>query len=157
MSTETYPTVNQIVPLYNVLLDHLSEKLVGYDYHEDMVAENGTVDSVCEDVLLGQVASRMKAKLTKYYDLTSDACTVATLLDPRQKAEYYEGGEESVKTITGVLKVVYDTDYRQFANELAPRADPSADTSSFRGKMFKRLKIDMSSQAMANEIDCVSG
>lgn len=65
--------------------------------------------------------------------------------------------EESVETITGVLKVVYDTDYRQFANELAPRADPSADTSSLRGKMFKRLKIDMSSQAMANEIDCVSG
>lgn len=82
MSSEKYPTLSSVVPLFNLLVDKL----------EDTVSNRSASD------FIKRGAEACKEKLLKYYRKTGwKECTV-TVLDPRFNLKYFKdnGWERSV-------------------------------------------------------------
>jgi Domain of unknown function (DUF4413) len=54
-------------------------------------------------------------KLNKYYDISSELCIIATVLDPRLKLNFYKAdvgtSAEDPKEILSYVKSFYDRDY----------------------------------------------
>jgi hypothetical protein len=54
-------------------------------------------------------------KLAKYYDISSELCTIATVLDPRLKLDFYRGDKnpsaENPAEIMSYVRSFYDRDY----------------------------------------------
>jgi hypothetical protein len=76
---------------------------------DSLITENTIVDKIHHAC----VASY--AKMKEYYDLTSDVYTIATVLDPRFKLDYYKTqsgeGEDSATDIKAVVNQVYQQSY----------------------------------------------
>ena len=79
MSKSLYPTLSQMVPYFDGILDHLQSALL------EFTALPGTEDT--EDILEGLRASI--SKLMKYFEISSVLAVLATVLDCRYKMEYY--------------------------------------------------------------------
>lgn len=97
---DTYPTLSLVAPMYNKLLGHLQAWMEmktkpGEPLHNSIVAA--------------------KAKITNYFNLTSDAFTICTVLDPRLGFKYYKGqgdtNQEEVDTIYATVNAVYQIYY----------------------------------------------
>jgi hypothetical protein len=65
-----------VVPIYNILLTNLESK---YNQEES-------------SAFLADAAKAAYCKLNKYYDISSELCTIATVLDPRLKLKFYKDG-----------------------------------------------------------------
>jgi hypothetical protein len=72
MSGERFPTLASVIPLFNILMDHLDD------------IETSTT---CE--LLRDAAAACLAKLKEYYNKTSPKQCMVTLLDPRFNFKYF--------------------------------------------------------------------
>ena len=85
MSSSTYLTLLLIVPLFNILLDHL---------------EN-TDEKINLDETIKEVAKECYTKLKEYYNKIDKTFLIATILDPRFKMHYYKNNkwEEYIDTI----------------------------------------------------------
>jgi uncharacterized protein YerC len=66
-----------VVPLYNQLLDHIQQKLNSMNDLDD---------------IYDAITACFK-KLENYYNISSEICTAATILDPRYKTSPYEDEE----------------------------------------------------------------
>ena len=112
-----------VVPLYNQLLDHVQEKLNSMNELDDMY------DAI----------TACFKKLENYYNVSSEICTAATILDPRYKTSPYEDDENpnsiDVKRITDQVELEFKTLYFM-ENNIANA--PSPNTSLFFKK--KRRK-----------------
>lgn len=100
---DTYPTINTVVPLYNELLDR--------------------VDRIChqrDKGIFGDMLSAAKSNLERYYDRTSEICTVATVLDPTLKFQYHAGssgaGHIPVTAVEAQVRKVYNDYADKFPN-----------------------------------------
>ena len=58
------------------------------------------ISSTEKSSALHRAAVACKDKLTAYYNVTSDACTIATVLDPRFKLAYYTADENSTDHVS---------------------------------------------------------
>lgn len=76
LSGQQYPTLSMVVPFYNALLTNLESKC----------NQNGS------SAFLADAANAAYCKLYKYYDISSELCTIATVLDPRLKLKFYKDG-----------------------------------------------------------------
>jgi len=98
---DTYPSISMIVPLYNSLLDHLKFW---------MVEKSNPSEALHRSIVSAN------AKLSDYYNSTSDCYTISTVLDPRFKLEYYkkqekEGDRESSNDIFEIVNAAYQKFY----------------------------------------------
>ncbi|EPZ36066.1 HAT dimerization domain-containing protein [Rozella allomycis CSF55] len=93
-------------------------------------------DSMC------QAATSCKEKLENYYDVTSDGCTVATVLDPRLKLEYYKAFENQ-EGHTNSLEIKQKAKYAATHDSAAA---PATKATGFVQSIFKKRKITPQSE-----------
>jgi hypothetical protein len=79
MSKSLYPTLAQMVPYFDGILDHLQSASLEF-------AAQPTIEDA-EDICVGISASF--SKLMKYFEISSVLAVLATVLDCRYKMEYY--------------------------------------------------------------------
>ena len=137
-SVDKYPSLSLVVPLYNTLLDHTESVCVDPNSSQD----------------LRDAAAACKAKLIAYYNVTSDACTIATVLDPRLKLEYYrpdndEAGHVRVNEIFTMVNEAFSKHYGRIeAEETAETStgDGTRTGDHFSDRIFKKRKISAVSE-----------
>jgi len=86
MSGFTYPTISTVIPLYNLLIDHIED----------------TIDNINTLPSIKLAAEKCKEKILEYYNKTNNIYLFATILDSRLKLQYFKGkewGDELIKTI----------------------------------------------------------
>ena len=92
---DIHPSLSLVVPLYNVLMDHLKAWMEKTDPQEPL--HRSTVTAT--------------AKITEYYNLTSDCYTISTVLDPRFGLEYYkrdkDTASDSFEEVFNIVNAVY--------------------------------------------------
>lgn len=100
ISGDSYSTLSLVVPLFNILLDHITEWMTTKTNPEDNL-HRSTVAAL--------------AKISKYYNLTSDCFTICTVLDPRFGIEYYKNDKgansESYTKIMDTVNCEYQINY----------------------------------------------
>ena len=99
VNSENRVLLSIVVPLYNQLLDHVEAKLASMASQDDMF----DAIKACHD------------KLEKYYDISSEICTAATILDPRFKTSAYEDDRDpssiDVKIVTDPVEQEFIRNY----------------------------------------------
>jgi hypothetical protein len=100
MCGDTYPTLSMAVPNYNKLITHIIK-------HGGLSAPKATAITVDN---LHNACVAAYAKITKYYMTTSDCYTIATVLDPRLKLDFYDSEER--QSIFNAVQLVFDRDYK---------------------------------------------
>ena len=107
LSGQHYPTLSMVVPVYNLLLTHLEEKKCN--------ANEPAASMYTETDFLADAANAAYSKLNKYYNISSELCTIATVLDPRLKLDFYkdgfENGGENPTDIREYVKSFYNNTY----------------------------------------------
>lgn len=67
-------------------------------------------------------------KLNKYYDISSELCTIATVLDPRLKLNFYKSDKnssaEDPEEIASYVKSFYDRDYATSGGSISQNPTP---------------------------------
>ena len=90
---DNFATLSSVVPLYNEILDHSEEWM-------DSRTTPGEAPLHCSTVAVF-------AKITDYYNVTSDFFTVSTVLDPRFGLDYYKCGKwDSIEQSQNIFRVV---------------------------------------------------
>lgn len=147
---DRHPSLSLVVPLYCSLLNHTEETM-----------EKNDVGSC-----LHGAARASFEKLTKYYDISSDVCTVVTVLDPRLRLEFHRQ-QQFAATPQKAEHIIYALDDKKYLEDYAPlsmttssdnqRAFPSANRRMSE-KKFKNRKVatknefkEYCSQACLNE------
>ena len=119
LSGDTYPSLNMVVPAYTTILDHL-ERIASVDIEDFTLydEEDSNVDA----------AKAAFNKLNKYYDISSELCSIATVLDPRLKLEFYRSDSsqmaENPNVISSFVKSFYEKDYAPDASVFQPPLQP---------------------------------
>ncbi len=133
-SSDKYPSLSVVVPLYNSLLDHVKSYL-----------EENTCDNSNDfESAMFHAAENCSKVLLRYYDTTSDACTIATVLDPRLKVEYYQMTEgENQETVASIKKIVADAYCSYVPNSLrnTETLPPPLKNQSILGSIYKKRKV----------------
>ena len=144
-----YPTLSLIVPLYNSLLDHTEE----------------VISSTEKSSALHRAAVACKDKLMAYYNVTSDACTIATVLDPRFKLAYYTADENSTDHVsTDEVFEKVDSVFRRHYQPSAAACDLETTNATKEGVssstelqlkkfMFKKPKLSVPSSEFKSYCD----
>ncbi|CAG8648371.1 8187_t:CDS:2, partial [Funneliformis mosseae] len=104
MSGFTYPTISTVIPLYNLLIDHIED----------------TIDNINTLPSIKLAAEKCKEKILEYYNKTNNIYLFATILDSRLKLQYFKGkewGDELIKTIQESFLSNYNTYYKSL-NEI---------------------------------------
>ncbi|CAJ0747751.1 16278_t:CDS:10 [Entrophospora sp. SA101] len=135
ISTNHYPTLTSTVPIFNWLIDNLE------DYEHNL---NGTSD------IKGKVKEVIE-KL-KFYYIRTDASvyTIATILDPRLKLDYYRDNNWEANFINNahqVIKDIYQSGYAPnltvFSNSENNDIEEEEDLTSH---IYKRQQINHESE-----------
>ncbi|KAI8901779.1 hypothetical protein BC833DRAFT_617281 [Globomyces pollinis-pini] len=75
-------------------------------------------------------------KLTKYYDISSELCTIATVLDPRHKLDFYKSDKnasaENPEEIRSYVQSFYNRDYASGRS-----SNPSPEKPSLLAELFQ--------------------
>ena len=91
---DKFATLSLVVPLYNKILSHSEEWM-----------KSRTTPG--EALHCSTIAAF--AKITNYYNVTSDCFTVSTVLDPRFKLDYYKRGKgDSQEQYQDIFRAVND-------------------------------------------------
>jgi hypothetical protein len=104
MCSDSYPTLSMAVPHYNSLLKHI-------DDHGKRTQPSSNAIAVDR---LHNACVAAYGKIVQYYMVTSDCYTIATVLDPRLKLNYYVATERD--DIFNVVDVVFRRDYETIVN-----------------------------------------
>lgn len=75
MSASSYSTVSHIIPLFNIVIDHVEDAASG---------SGGGVER-----RIRTAATVARAKLVEYYSKTNPTTMLCTALDPRRKFYYF--------------------------------------------------------------------
>jgi hypothetical protein len=83
-----YPTLSVVIPLYNVLIDHI-EDWIDNNQDDDEEPDGSEYGSGlhCPEITAGAIAA--KTKLLEYYNKTSEIYIVSVIMDPRLKIDYF--------------------------------------------------------------------
>ena len=132
MCADTYPTLSMAVPNYNKLISHIMK-------HGDQTAPGHYATSV-DSLHNACVASY--AKITEYYIKTSDCFTIATVLDPRLKLEFYE--EHEREEIFQAVDLIFQRDYAVIQQDITIESEEEDDdiihrsTSNLEGSELRK-------------------
>jgi len=124
MSGFTYSTLSSVIPLYNLLIDHVEDTIEndldennenedddGNDNENEDEVENENNDNNNNNnkwKKLKNAAKKCRKKLLEYYNKTNDSYLIATILDPRLKLEYYRDYKWEEELINNIQnKLVY--------------------------------------------------
>ncbi len=97
ISVDKYASLSIVIPWYNEILDHLEAVKVFYflifcdlfrDLENPLSDRYDSLDWDTKDDLL-HACNHSYEKLLGYFDISSDYCTIAILLDPRFKLDFY--------------------------------------------------------------------
>jgi len=72
MSTSSYSTAYLVIPLFNIIIDHVED-----------------VADLSENEVIQIAANAAKEKLIRYYSKTNTLTMLCTALDPRRKFHYF--------------------------------------------------------------------
>jgi hypothetical protein len=149
VSGRNYPTISEVIPWYNFLLDHAE-----------------TTMDITSEILrpkLHLAATAAFNKLEKYYSETSDFYTIATVLDPKLKLEPYKpdgddiGEVEDTNIILSVFKEELKTYQLRFENANAAGRSSGSSTfstssegSEIMRQVYKRRRVSNSSSDELN-------
>jgi hypothetical protein len=134
---DQYPSLSLVVPLFNSLLDH-SEKTINLPN----ISNN-----------LKMAATACKEKLSVYYDISREACSIATVLDPRLRLEYYKAGDGSSNHVSSDF--IFDSVDSKYLAYYAPASsstqgtavqESSSSSSQISSLIFKKRRIDTTSE-----------
>ncbi|KAJ1550078.1 hypothetical protein HK096_008852 [Nowakowskiella sp. JEL0078] len=131
VSVEIHPTLSTVIPLYNTLLDCTEQ----------------VIYNSCGDVK--DAALACKSKLTTYFDVTSEACTVATVLDLQFCLAYYKTDLAGMDP-----NEVFNTVNEKYLADYAPKSGSVGSVSSAyllseeQSLLFQPVKIDPTSELM---------
>ncbi|CAB4401720.1 unnamed protein product [Rhizophagus irregularis] len=111
MSTSKYVTLSSSVPIYNKLLDHIEGLLDNDDA------------KYCKISIIREAIRKGYEKLRTYYTKTddSDAYTIATILDPRLKLNFYikeKWEPEFVDQAKNIFTNTYNNNYFKMNNDV---------------------------------------
>ncbi len=116
LSGDNYPSLNMVIPAY----------------WERLASCNDDVDSIYyESDFKVDAAKAALMKLSRYYDISSELCTVATVLDPRLKLEFYmsdkNASAENPEEIRLYVESFCENDYaneKSTSNSSSPAKKP---------------------------------
>lgn len=131
MSGDSYPSLNMVVPAYVAIMAHLERFSSGGD--------GGSMYTESDFKIDASKAALMK--LAKYYDISSELCTIATVLDPRLKLDFYRDDKnpsaEDPEEIRSYVKSFYNRDYAPSDGSISRNPSP-AKTPSLLSGFYKR-------------------
>jgi hypothetical protein len=146
MSGDTYPSLNMVVPAYVAIMNHL-----------ELLSSSNDVGSIYTESNFKVDASKAALmKLDKYYNISSELCTIATVLDPRLKLDFYRADKnpsaDDPEEIQDYIKSFFLKDYAPSdgANSRNPSPAKSnllhgfykkARTSDKRSVKFRKVKV----------------
>ena len=109
LSGDNYPSLNMVIPAYVAIMDHW----------ERLLSCNDDVDTIYYESDFKVDASKAALiNLNRYYDISSELSTIATVLDPRLKLQFYmsdkNASAENPEEIRLYVESFYENDY---ANE----------------------------------------
>jgi hypothetical protein len=115
MCANTYPTLSMAVPNYNKLINHIMK-------HGDQTAPQHHATSVDS---LHNACGASYAKITAYYIKTSHCFTIATVLDPRLKLEFYE--EQEREEMFQAVDFIFQRDYAAIRQDITIESEDDDD------------------------------
>ncbi|CAB5205209.1 unnamed protein product [Rhizophagus irregularis] len=128
---QQYPTLSCSVPVYNYLLDKLEDE---YDKRE---SEKGEENEVV--VALNKSIEKLK----QYYASTGALIyTVATVMDPRFKLQYYKDNKWEDSYIQEAKRQVFELWKSTYKGNSADDDESCEDDDELFGYIFKKRKLD---------------
>lgn len=130
LSGGNYPTLNMVVPAYNLLLDHL-EKLAFPPLPSSTI--------YTESANMVDAAKSTFMKLHKYYDISSELCTISTVLDPRLKLQFYANDTSGDAEVPAEIRTYVNQFYARYAESSVPSSSiHRPKRSKFAEKMYQQ-------------------
>ena len=127
LSGDSYPSLNMVVPCYVMLMNHL-ERLSSPSDHSSVYTESSSIKDAAKAAFV---------KLNKYYDISSELCTIATVLDPRHKLDFYKADNnlsaDNPEEICSFVKSFYNRDYASGIS-----SNPSPEKPSLLAELFQQ-------------------
>ena len=128
LSGDSYPSLNMVVPCYVLLMNHLQRLSSCNDGGTSMYTESDFKVDASKAALM---------KLNKYYDISSELCTIATVLDPRHKLDFYKADKnlsaDNPEEISSFVKSFYNRDYASGIS-----SNPSPENPSLLAELFQQ-------------------
>ncbi|CAB4385608.1 unnamed protein product [Rhizophagus irregularis] len=115
ISGSTYSTLFMIILLFNFLINHV-EDIIG-DENEEVNDENDDEnddENIRIEKSIKKAAKYCKDKLLKYYVKTNNAYSIAVILDPRLKIQYFkdeEWGDDLINEINQNFVNIFNSNY----------------------------------------------
>lgn len=99
MEGAKYPTLNAVIPLYNLLIDHVMDWVEGEDdgpesQDDDPEPQDEEPEATrrhLKETIEGAKAAR--SKLVQYYQKTTSTYLIPIVLDPRLKLAYFQNNK----------------------------------------------------------------
>lgn len=146
LSGQHYPTLSMVVPIYNILLTHLEAKC-----KPNEPPNEPSTSMYIETDFLADAAKTAYTKLNKYYNISSELCTIATVLDPRLKLQFYKDGSENVgenpREIREYVRLFYNLSYASISTE------PHFQHATKKSKLLDVVYPKTSSYISTSELD----
>jgi hypothetical protein len=149
----TYPTLNEMVPTYNLLFDDL-EGFLGMRNNEHDGREKSATINRCDPVnmrILRDAIDKAHEKLREYYtDAWAGMYAIAVILDPRLKMDYYRANNWEPEHIAhakdALLQVVEKYGAAAPQPDQADIVDHSQRTEDRRFRGVKRYRVEKGSE-----------
>lgn len=131
---QSFVTVSIVIAHYNQLLDHCSKTM-----------QSNSANPLRDSSDLHDAASYAHDKLEGYYNCSSEHFTIATLMDPRMKLEYYKdpnkdeaGNQNDAEEKQQQFREVYD-EYKLLGLPAAPNLTPTVAESDDEDNPLKHI------------------
>ncbi|CAB5364726.1 unnamed protein product [Rhizophagus irregularis] len=139
----TYSTLSMMIPLFNFLIDHV-EDIIG-DENEEVNEENDDEnddENIRIEKSIKKAAKYCKDKLLKYYVKTNNAYSIAVILDPRLKIQYFkdeEWGDDLINEINQNFVNIFNSNYA--TTSLNSNISSTSKEKSVMSRVFKRRYV----------------
>jgi uncharacterized C2H2 Zn-finger protein len=137
LSGDSYPSLNMVVPCYVMLMNHLERLSSCNDVGRSIYTESDFKVDASKAALM---------KLNTYYDVSSELCTIATVLDPRHKLDFYKSDQktsaDNPEEIRSYVKSFYNRDYASGTS-----SNPSPEKPSLLAELFKQSTTHYTEQS----------
>ncbi len=111
LSGDNYPSLNMVIPAYVAIMDHW----------ERLASCNDDVDSIYyESDFKVDAAKAALMKLNRYYDISSELSTIATVLDPRLKLQFYMSDKNASAENPEEIRLYVESFYENALQDKSP-------------------------------------
>lgn len=154
ISGQQYATFNNVLPLYNYLMDHCEENRTKYLNWSEGITRSPyrSITNSC-DILkdLIKATTAAYAKFDKYYNIQSDYAIAALVLDPRLNVSYYidENNATSTEQVESAKTEVlhyFNSYYKpdSIGSQDFNQMNPNSESSTGIDRIYKKRKISIS-------------